>query len=177
MKLQDIYKKRQLNTIKNIDTEITNYVAEHHSKELTEKLLKHWEQECTSTEARAKDEFEKKVEWFKENWMVEKTHHKPQNLLHERNNEYKMKERRNPWKEQPKRKLNEKETSSEELKSQQEQRSTNDIESAPSDDTLVETLDAISNNNFDKDLENSVITNSSTTDQQPDHFLSENPSH
>ena len=63
------------------------------------------------------------------------------------------------------------------LKSQQDQRSTNNIESAPSDDTLVETLDAISNNNFDKDLENSVITNSSTTDQQPDHFLSENPSH
>ena len=35
-----------------------------------------------------------------------------------------------------------------------------DIESAPSDDTLVETLDAISTNNFDKDLENSVITDS-----------------
>ena len=48
-------------------------MAEHHSKELTEKLLKHWEQKCTSTEARAKDEFEQKVEWFKENWMVEKT--------------------------------------------------------------------------------------------------------
>ena len=109
--------------------------------------------------------------------MIEKTHHKLQNLLHERKNEYKMTERGNPWKEQLKRKLNEKETSSEELKSQQEQRSTNDIESAPSDDTLVETLDAISNNNFDKDLENSVITSSSTTDQQADHFLSENPSH
>ena len=160
-----------------IDTEITNYVAEHHSKELTEKLLKHCEQECKSTEARAKDEFEKKVEWFKKNWMVEKTDHKPQNLQHERNNEYKMKERRNLWKKQPKRKLNEKETSSHQLKSQQDQRSTNDIESTPSDDTLVETLDAISNNNFDKDLENSVITNSSTTDQQPDDFSSENPSH
>ena len=35
-----------------------------------------------------------------------------------------------------------------------------DIESAPSDDTLVETLDAISKNNSDKDLENSVITDS-----------------
>ena len=88
-----------------------------------------------------------------------------------------MKQRRNPWKDQLKRKLNEKETSSDQLKSQQDQRSTNEMESAPSDDTLVETLDAISNNNFDKDLENSVITNSSTTDQQPDHFLSENPSH
>ena len=88
-----------------------------------------------------------------------------------------MKERRNPWKDQLKRKLNEKETSSDQLKSQQDQRFTNEMESAPSDDTLVETLDAISNNNFDKDLENSVITNSSTTDQQPDHFLSENPSH
>ena len=28
----------QLETIKNIDTETTNYKAEHHSKELTEKL-------------------------------------------------------------------------------------------------------------------------------------------
>ena len=83
----------------------------------------------------------------------------------------------NPWKEQPKRKLNEKETSSNQLKSQQDQHSTNNIETTPSDDTLVETLDAISNNNFDKDLENCVITNSSTTDQQPNHFLSENPSH
>ena len=109
--------------------------------------------------------------------MFEKAHHKLQNLPHERNNKYKMKERRNPWKEQPKRKLNEKETSSNQLKSQQDQHSTNNIETTPSDDTLVETLDAISNNNFDKDLENSVITNSSTTDQQPDHFLSENPSH
>ena len=41
--------------------------------------------------------------------MAEKANQKPQNLSHERNNEYKMKERRNPWKEQPKRKLNEKE--------------------------------------------------------------------
>ena len=55
-------------------------MAGHHSKELTEKSLKHWEQEYKSTEARDKDESEKKVEWFKENWMVEKTH-KPQNLL------------------------------------------------------------------------------------------------
>ena len=45
MKLQDIFKRRELETIKIIDTEIRNYVAEHHSKELTEKLLKHWEQE------------------------------------------------------------------------------------------------------------------------------------
>ena len=108
--------------------------------------------------------------------MVEKAHQKLQNLPHERNNEYKMKERNSPWKEQLKRKLDEKETPNDQLKRQQDQCSTNDIESAPSDDTLVETLDAISNNNFDKDLENSVIKNSSTTDQQPDHFLSENPS-
>ena len=30
-------------------------MVEHHSKELTEKLLKHCEQECKSTEAGAKD--------------------------------------------------------------------------------------------------------------------------
>ena len=58
---------RQLETIKNTDAEITNYVPEHHSKELTKKLLRHWEKEYKSTEARAKHEFEKKVEWFKEN--------------------------------------------------------------------------------------------------------------
>ena len=59
-----------------------------------------------------------------------------------------MKERRNPWREQSQRKLNEKKTSSDQLKSQQDPRSTNDMESAPSDDTLVETLDAISDNNL-----------------------------
>ena len=63
------------------------------------------------------------------------------------------------------------------LKRQKDQSSINDIESAPSDDTLVEILDAISNNNFDIDFQNSVITNSSTRDQQPDYFLSEIPSH
>ena len=62
LKLQDIYKKRQHETIKNIDTEITNYVAKDHSKDLTEKLLKHWEQGCKLTEVRAKDKFEKEVE-------------------------------------------------------------------------------------------------------------------
>ena len=67
MEFQDIYKKRQRKTINNIDTEITNHVAAHRSKDLTEKLLKDWEQECKSTEVGAKDEFEKKVEWFKEN--------------------------------------------------------------------------------------------------------------
>ena len=45
-------------------------MAAHHSKGLTEKLLKDWEQECKSTEVGAKDEFEKKVEWFKENWWL-----------------------------------------------------------------------------------------------------------
>ena len=34
LKVQDIYKKRQRETVKNIDTEITNYSAEYHSKEL-----------------------------------------------------------------------------------------------------------------------------------------------
>ena len=46
-----------------------------------------------------------------------------------------MKERRNPWKEQPKRKLNEKETSSDQLKRQQDQSFINETESAPSDYT------------------------------------------
>ena len=66
--------------MKNIYAEITNFVAEYHDKKLTEKLLRHCEQESKSTEARAKDNFEKKLEWFKESWMVKKPNQKPQNL-------------------------------------------------------------------------------------------------
>ena len=71
MKRQDIYKKKQFETMKNIYAEITNCVAEHHSKKLTGKLLKHWKQERKSTEFTEKDEFKKREEWFKENWKVE----------------------------------------------------------------------------------------------------------
>ena len=60
-----IYKSRQLETIKNTDAEITSYVKEHHSQELMEEVLWQWEKECKLTEVREKDEFEKKVEWFK----------------------------------------------------------------------------------------------------------------
>ena len=71
--------------------------------------------------------------------MVGKANEKPQNLSHERNNEFEMKGRRNPWKQQPKRKLNEKVTSNNQLMRKEDQCSTNDIESAPSDERLVET--------------------------------------
>ena len=153
------------------------YVAEHHSKELTEKLLKYWEQECKSTETRAKDEFEKKVEWLKKTGWLKKhmRNHKISHMKETMNIKWKKEEI--PGKIKPKTKLNEKETWNDQLKRPQDQCSTKDIESAPSDDTLVKTLDAISNNNFDKHLENNVIKNSSTTDQQSHHFLSENPSH
>ena len=60
-----IYKSRQLEMIKNTDAEITSYVKEHHSQELMEEVLWQWEKECKLTEVREKDEFEKKVEWFK----------------------------------------------------------------------------------------------------------------
>ena len=60
---------------------------------------------------------------------------------------------------------------------QQDQCSTSNILSAPPVDTHVGTLGAISNNNFFKDLDNRVSTNSSTKDKQLDHFLLENPSH
>ena len=44
-----------------MNAEITNYVAEPHPKELTEKLSRHREQECKSTEAR----MSLKVKWLK----------------------------------------------------------------------------------------------------------------
>ena len=90
--------------MKNIYTETTNCVAKHHYKKLTGKLLRHCERESKSTEARAKDNFEKKLEWFKESWMVKEPNQKPQNLPHEGNDEYKIKERRNHCKQKPKKK-------------------------------------------------------------------------
>ena len=111
--------------------------------------------------------------------MVKEPNRKPQNLPHERNNEYKIKERRNHCKQkkQKKQKKTEKETSSDQLKRQENQCSKKEIESAPSYGPLFETLDAISNNKFDKDLEKIAIINNLTTDQQPGHFLSANLSH
>ena len=94
------------------------------------------------------------------NLMIEKANLKRQNILHERN-KHKVKNR-NLWKEQPKIKLDGKETSNNQLNIEQDHCSTSNFEF---DIILFEKLDAISNNNFDKDLINSVITNSSTTDQ------------
>ena len=82
--------------------------------------------------------------------------------------------KRNPWKER-KTKTKWKKISSNQLHRLRDQFSTNEIESASSYGTLVETLNDIRNNKFDKDLEKIVITNSSTTDQQPGHFFIAEP--
>ena len=52
---------------------------------------------CKSTGIRDKDESERKIDVLNEGRMVEKTNQKPPNLAHERNAEYKAKQR-NPWK-------------------------------------------------------------------------------
>ena len=64
--------------------------------------------------------------------MVKEPNQKPQNLPHERNNEYKIKERRNHCKQKPKKNQkrqnkNEKKTSSDQLKRQENQCSTKEI--------------------------------------------------
>ena len=89
MKLQNIHKRRQLETITTIYAEITNYLAEHHSKELTKNLLRLLEQECKLIEARDKGKFDRKAEWFKETGLLKKQFKKPKNLSHERSKEYK----------------------------------------------------------------------------------------
>lgn len=109
-----------------------------------------------------------------QDWMVEVANQKPQNMSHKGNNENKMKDR-NPWKEFPNKKQNEKETSNKQLNKQQDQCPTSNIESAPSNNALVRTLDVISNNNFDKDFDNSIITNSSMTNIQLNHFFIRKP--
>ena len=57
-------------------------------------------------------------------------------------------------------------------KRQQEKCSTSDIESAPSNDTLAETLDAINSNILDKDLDTSDLDSSNRPTTQS--FLLEN---
>ena len=158
---------------KNINAEIRIYVVDHNSEILTEKLLRHWERENKSTEFRGKVELQKEVGWFKglDSWkksittksFIRKKTKTKQNQKKTMNIKWKTE---NPRKEQTKRKLNEKETSNDQLKMQQDQCSISDIESAPSDDTLIETVDAISNNNFHKYSDNSFIKNSSATDQK-----------
>ena len=86
------------------------------------------------------------------NLMIEKANLKRQNISHERNNKHKVKNR-NFWKGQPKRKLNEKETSNNQLNKEQDHCFTSNFEFTPYDIILVEKLDAISNINFDKDFE------------------------
>ena len=148
-------------------------MVDHNSEILTEKLLRYWERENKSTEFRGKDEPEKEVEWFKglDSWKKSITT-KSFTWKNQKQNKTKKKTRKikwkteNPRKEQAKQKMNEKETSNDQLKMQQDQCSTSDIESAPSDETLIETVDAISNNNFHKYSDNSFIKNSSATDQK-----------
>ena len=148
-------------------------MVDHNSEILTEKFLRHWERENKSTEFRGKVELRKEVGWFKglDSWkksittksFIRKKTKTKQNQKKTMNIKWKTE---NPRKEQTKRKLNEKETSNDQLKMQQDQCSISDIESAPSDDTLIETVDAISNNNFHKYSDNSFIKNSSATDQK-----------
>lgn len=61
-KLQDIYMRRLLKTIKTIDKETRYFATKHHAKKLTQISWRHWEKGCKSTNIRTQDEFQKKVE-------------------------------------------------------------------------------------------------------------------
>ena len=69
-KLQDIYMRRLLKTVKTIDIETRCFATKHRAKKLTQISWRHWEKGCKSTKIRPPDEFQKKVEISKKiGWL------------------------------------------------------------------------------------------------------------
>ena len=156
---------------------MTDYLTKNYTPELTTKLLKLWQEDCETLQQKTKEKFESKVQWFKDNWMVEKTDQKLPNRNQENNkrsnsNQNIISKRSSRKNLAVAQKFNSKDTKN------QPKEDLSDIDSVPSDETLVEVLQAISNNNFDNEMKNTVLQNSQiSSDGKDHHFLSKTPSH
>ena len=76
LQLQKIRYERQLESVKQIDNEMTNLIKSSFSEKIAIILLEQWTKQCQTGELKPKQEFSKKEQWFKENWMsVSKSKH------------------------------------------------------------------------------------------------------
>ena len=66
---QKIRYEHQLESIKQIDNEVTNLIKDNFSKKIAIILKEQWTKQYQTEELKSKQEFSKKEQWLKENWM------------------------------------------------------------------------------------------------------------
>ena len=69
LQLQKIRYERQLESIKQIDNEMTNLIISNFNENIAVILQEQWIKQCQAGELKSIQEFSKKEQWFKENWM------------------------------------------------------------------------------------------------------------
>ena len=69
VQLQKIGYERQLESVKQIDSEMTNLIRSNFNEKIAIVLQEQWTKQCQTGELESIQEFSKKGRWFKENWM------------------------------------------------------------------------------------------------------------
>ena len=69
LQLQKIRSERQLESVKQIDNALTNLIKSSFNEKIVIILQEQWTKQCQTAEHKSKQEFSKKEQWFKENWM------------------------------------------------------------------------------------------------------------
>ena len=69
LQLQKMRYKRQLESIKQTDNEMANLIKSNFNQKIAIILQEQWTKQCQTGELKSMQEFSKKEQWFKENWM------------------------------------------------------------------------------------------------------------
>ena len=69
LQLRKIRYERQLEYLKQIDNEMANVIKSNFNENVTTILQEQWTKQCQTRELKFIQEFSKKKQWFKENWM------------------------------------------------------------------------------------------------------------
>ena len=69
LQLQKIRYERQLESVKQIDGEIRKLICSNFNEQIALTLQEQWNKQCKLGEQKSIEEFSKKEQWFKENWM------------------------------------------------------------------------------------------------------------
>ena len=69
LQLQKIRYQRQLESVKQIDNEMINLITNNFDELIAAKLQEQWAKQCETGEFKSIQEFTKKEQWFKDNWM------------------------------------------------------------------------------------------------------------
>ena len=69
LQLRKIRYERQLEYLKQIDNEMANVIKSNFNENVTTILQEQWTKQCQTRELKFIQEFSKKKQWLKENWM------------------------------------------------------------------------------------------------------------